>query len=103
MARQPRCGTCAFDDPPGFLLDFVRQFEVVGADGEHEQYVQVHCEVRFAHVPALHDLGSFNSWFFHDGDVGLDDWAAALTTTPAWSTVSAQHPDEIVVHVEDAC
>jgi len=63
----------------------------------------VHCEARFTPVPALRDLGGFDSWFFHDGGADLEEWAAALTAAPAWSTITAHRPDEIVVHLEDAC
>lgn len=96
-------GTYAFDGPTQFLLDFVRQFEIVDDTGEHDHYVQVHCEARFTPVLALRDLGSFNSWFFHDSEADLDEWAAGLTTARAWSTVSAHHPDEVVVYLDDAC
>lgn len=96
-------GTYAFDGPPRFLLDFVRQFEIADDTGEHDHHVQVHCEARFTPVPALRELGSFNAWFFHDGDDSLDGWATNLTGTQAWSTIAAHHPDEIVVYLEDAC
>ncbi|MFD4138379.1 hypothetical protein [Streptomyces sp. NPDC058572] len=61
-----------------FIVDLTRQFEVTDAQGEHEHFVQVHCELRYAPQPSLQDLGTFNSWFFHDSDGDLDTWAKSL-------------------------
>ncbi|MFC4610358.1 hypothetical protein ACFO9E_21465 [Streptomyces maoxianensis] len=71
-------GTYAFDGPPKFTLDFTRQFEINDDDGDHDHYLQVHCELRYPPDPALDDLRSFNSWFFHDTDECLDHWAGTM-------------------------
>jgi hypothetical protein len=57
-------GTYSFDGPPTFTLDLTRQFEIADSDGDHDHYVQVHCELRYRPAPALQALGSFDSWFF---------------------------------------
>ncbi|MFD9487606.1 hypothetical protein ACFWBX_27290 [Streptomyces sp. NPDC059991] len=61
-------GTHAFDGPATFTLDFARQFEAVDSDGDHEHYVQVHCELHYRPVPALQALGTWSSWYFHDAE-----------------------------------
>ncbi|GAA1139371.1 hypothetical protein F4556_006948 [Kitasatospora gansuensis] len=71
-------GTYAFSGPPMFTVDFTRQFDINDDDGEHCHYVQVHCELRYPPDPALRDLGSFNSWFFHDTGEELEQWAEEL-------------------------
>lgn len=71
-------GTYAFDGPPMFMLDLTRQFEINDADGEHDHYVQIHCELRYTPRPPLKDLGTFGSWFFHDSGDDLHTWAASL-------------------------
>jgi hypothetical protein len=71
-------GTHAFDGPPMFTLDLTRLFGFNDDDGEHDHYVQVHCELGYPSDPALDQLSNFNSWFFHDTDEALDQWAEAL-------------------------
>lgn len=71
-------GTHAFGGPPMFILDLARQFEISDADGEHDHYTQVHCELRYVPQPSLRELGTFSSWFFHDAGGDLDTWAASL-------------------------
>ncbi|RAJ70645.1 hypothetical protein K377_07869 [Streptomyces sp. PsTaAH-137] len=93
-------GTHAFDAPATFTLDFTRQFDVIDSDGEHDHYVQVHCELRYGLAPALQDLGSFNSWFFHDVEDDLDHWAQALRNQPVWTAISALKPAETRVYQE---
>nr|WTB30009.1 hypothetical protein OG781_11390 [Streptomyces sp. NBC_00830] len=60
-------------------LDFTRQFEFNDVEGEHDHYVQVHCELRYVPQASLRDLGTFNTWFFHDAEGGLDAWADSLS------------------------
>lgn len=71
-------GTYAFSRRPMFTVDLTRQFDISDDDGEHDHYVQVHCELRYEPRPALDALGSFDSWFFHDADVDLDHWFAVM-------------------------
>ncbi|WGD39420.1 hypothetical protein [Streptomyces cathayae] len=71
-------GTYAFSGRPMFTVDLTRQFDISGDDGEHDHYVQVHCEFRYEPGLALDALGSFNSWFFHDANADLDQWFAAM-------------------------
>ncbi|MEE4543337.1 hypothetical protein V2S66_15330 [Streptomyces sp. V4-01] len=91
-------GTYACGGPPTFTLDLTRQFDVVDSDGDHDHYVQLHCELRHGPSSASAGLGSFTSWFFHDadGDVGL--WARGLTEQPAWTVIRALRPTEIRVY-----
>ncbi|MFC8262690.1 hypothetical protein ACFUNF_35030 [Streptomyces sp. NPDC057291] len=71
-------GTHAFSGSPMFTLDLTRQFEINDAEGEHDQYMQVHCELRYVPRPSLQNLGTFDSWFFDDAGDGLDAWAESL-------------------------
>ncbi|MFG1805023.1 hypothetical protein [Streptomyces sp. NPDC049040] len=71
-------GTYAFSGRPKFTLDLVRQFDISDNEGEHEHFVQVHCELRYECEPTLDALGSVNSWFFHGADGDLDEWFAAM-------------------------
>ncbi|MFJ9339456.1 hypothetical protein ACIRP0_09205 [Streptomyces sp. NPDC101733] len=62
-----------------FTLDLTRQFEVNDAEGEHDHYVRVHCELRYEPQAALRKLGTFDTWFFHDTDGDLGAWADSLS------------------------
>lgn len=93
-------GTYTFDGPATFTLDLTRQFEVSDSDGDHDHYVQVHCELRYGLTPALEDLGSFNSWFFRDAGEDLEEWAQGLTERAAWTAIRRLKPTEIRVYQE---
>ncbi|MFF4828387.1 hypothetical protein [Streptomyces sp. NPDC001312] len=93
-------GTYAFDGPPTFTLDLVRQFGISDRDGDHDHYVQVHCELRYGLAPALEALGSFDSWFFHGAGDELGEWAERLTERAAWTTIRTLQPAEIRVYQE---
>jgi len=94
-------GTFSFYGQMEFLLDFMRQFEINDVDGEHERYVQVHCELRCADEPALREVGSFNSWFFHDGAEDLDQWAGAVHGLEVWEVVRDRMPSGLRISMED--
>ena len=92
-------GTYPFYGPPMFLVTLTRQFEVNDHDGEHNHFVQIHCELRYQPDPALQRLGSFNHWFFHDTDDDLDHWAGELS--PHLDLLPRYRPDEI--HLVEEC
>jgi hypothetical protein len=71
-------GTYAFSGPLMFTLNLTRQFEIHDAEGEHDHYAQIHCEVRYVPHSSLHTLGAFNTWFFHDTGGDLDAWVGSL-------------------------
>ncbi|MGW3911406.1 hypothetical protein ACWEBX_07720 [Streptomyces sp. NPDC005070] len=93
-------GTYAFDGPPTFTLDLARQFEVIDSGGDHEHYVQVHCELRYGRAPALESLESFNCWFFHGAGDDLEEWARGVTERAAWTAIRRLRPAEIRVYQE---
>ncbi|MFB8398287.1 hypothetical protein [Streptomyces yangpuensis] len=93
-------GTYTFDGPATFTLDLARQFEVSDSDGDHDHYVQVHCELGYVLTPALEALGSFHSWFFHDAGADLEEWARGLTERAAWTAIRRLKPTEIRVYRE---
>lgn len=77
----------SFDGPPAFLLNFTRQFEINDAEGDHDHYVQVHCELSYSADHGLRALGRFSSWFFHDGGEELDGWAAGVADHEVWRSL----------------
>lgn len=93
-------GTYAFDGPPTFTLDLTRQFEICDSHGDHDHYVQVHCNLRYGLSPALEALGGFDSWFFHGAGDDLEEWAQGLTERAAWTTIHRIRPAEVRVYQE---
>ncbi len=93
-------GTHAFDSPAAFTVDLTRQFEISDSDGDHDHYVQVHCELGYGRAPALEALGSFDSWFFHNAGDDLEEWAKGLAEQAAWAMIHRLKPTEIRVYQE---
>ncbi|MFF2205924.1 hypothetical protein [Streptomyces sp. NPDC058145] len=93
-------GTYTFDGPPTFTLDLTRQFEVSDSDGDHDHYVQVHCELRYELTPDLEALGSFDSWYFHDAGGDLEEWVQGLVERAAWAAIRRLKPTEIRAYQE---
>lgn len=80
--------------------DLTRQFEITDADGDHDHYLRVHCELRYGPVSALQDLGRFESWFFHDAEDTLDRWSEALSSRAAWGVLREIKPAELRLYRE---
>ncbi|MGP3687546.1 hypothetical protein ACTVZO_23130 [Streptomyces sp. IBSNAI002] len=93
-------GTYAFGGRQLFSVDLTRQFAVNDDDGEHDHYMQVHCELRYEPGPDLVALGRFDSWFFHDADEDLDEWFTAMEAL--LGPVLAQEPAEVDLYEEQA-
>ncbi|MFE5666069.1 hypothetical protein ACFQ7W_19305 [Streptomyces niveus] len=91
-------GTYAFSGRPMFTVDLTRQFDISDDDGEHDHFVQVHCELRYECEPALDALGGFNSWFFHDADADLDEWLADMEVQ--LELLLVRGPSEVDVYEE---
>ncbi|MFE4412613.1 hypothetical protein [Streptomyces sp. NPDC056821] len=91
-------GTYAFSGRPMFTVDLTRQFDISDVDGEHDHYVQVHCELRYEPEPALDAMGRFDSWFFHDTDADLGQWFTTMERH--LELLLERAPFEIDVHEE---
>ncbi|WP_331720611.1 hypothetical protein OG851_42475 (plasmid) [Streptomyces sp. NBC_00161] len=91
-------GTYAFGGPSMFTLDLTRQFDLNDAEGEHDHYVQVHCELRYEPQASLRNLGTFDAWFFHDADCDLDAWADSLSGH--LELLQDHKPAEIILYEE---
>ncbi|SCF15550.1 hypothetical protein GA0074696_3041 [Micromonospora purpureochromogenes] len=73
-----------------FVLSVVRQFEVVDADGDHEEYVQLHAEYRFGPDPEW--TGHHEDWWFRGGPEPFDDWFARISAHPVWGRFTHSPP-----------
>lgn len=75
-----------------FVLGFVRQFEVVDAEGEHDAYVQLRLEYRYPADPDLVAVGRLARWWFRGADEPFEEWLAAVRRDPVWPLLDAKTP-----------
>jgi hypothetical protein len=82
-------GVTGYGGPKVFYLDFVRQFEVVDVDGEHDHFEQLHCEFRYPVSDETRSFGSFNEWWFADEGEPWADFVALVETRPEFLALGA--------------
>lgn len=81
-----------FGDPQrsAFVLSLVRQLELCDAEGEHEAYIQVRCELSYEPDECLAKLGSRELWWFRGetgGSGSSDAWIADISSMEVWNLV----------------
>ena len=79
---------------PTFTIGFVRQFEIVDVEGEHEGYSQVQLEYRYQSDADLRSLESHSSWWFHGGVTSFDEWLESVEQDPVWGITRGKVPVE---------
>jgi len=77
---------------PTFVVNFVRQLEIVDADGEHEAYSQVQLEYRYRVDPELSSIEDHESWWFPEEDEPFGEWLEAARQDPIWTVVRGKVP-----------
>jgi hypothetical protein len=91
-----------------FNIHFLRQFEVVYPDGEHDRFEQLNCDWTFAVTDALRELPgdplpggtwrwplerpSYVSWWFPGQGVPLASWIGSVESRPEFSVVQTLVP-----------
>jgi hypothetical protein len=95
-------GTFNFHGQDEFCLDFLRQFEVVDEDGEHDHYEQLHCEFRFPVTEATRSFGNFNIWWF-SGDEAQPwaDFVALVERSPEFIAFRSIAPQAAEIEQEE--
>lgn len=86
--------------PTGVLPGPHAPVRVLDEAGEHDHFLQVHCELVYEPRPGLAALGDFNSWFFHDSGNDVDQWAETLTSREAWAVIREYGPVKVEVYQE---
>lgn len=85
----------------GFVLGFVRQFEVVDPDNEdHVGFVHLIMEYDFPAHPTLDGLGHHEDWWFRGDDEPFEVWFDRVSDHPAWRYVDLVPPHEFVIRQE---
>ncbi|MFI7122908.1 SMI1/KNR4 family protein [Amycolatopsis sp. NPDC049868] len=93
-------GEVNWGSEPMFSVGFVRQMEIVDADGEHEQYSQVGFEFRCRVDADLRSLGSRAVWWFRSDGTDFEDWLTSVTRDPVWRTLQRKEVAEFVLSQE---
>ncbi|MCP3820577.1 hypothetical protein NLX86_21505 [Streptomyces sp. A3M-1-3] len=77
---------------PTFTLGFVRQLEIVDADGEHEGYSQVQLEYRYRVDADLDSLEGHTSWWFTESQTPFSEWLESVKRDPVWGIIRGKIP-----------
>lgn len=85
---------------PTFTVGFVRQMELVDAEGDHEGYSQVQLEYRYRVDADLRSLESHNSWWFRESGTPFDEWLESVKRDPVWGHVREKAAVEFDVSQE---
>jgi hypothetical protein len=72
---------------PTFILGFVRQLEIVDADGEHEAYSQIQLEYRYSIDADLDLLKNHSSWWFPESHFSFGEWLESMQQDSVWEVV----------------
>lgn len=67
-------GVYRFTGSERFTVSFLRQFETIDEDGDHDQYQQLRCEFLYEPADELRSLGSSTIWCFPSEGDSLPDW-----------------------------
>ncbi|MER6590907.1 hypothetical protein ABT214_03400 [Micromonospora purpureochromogenes] len=67
---------------PTFVLNVVRQLEVVDSSGEHEAYIHVQFEFRYQLDEELQSAGSYSEWWFPGSERSLNSWIDSISRAP---------------------
>lgn len=87
---------------PTFVLNMVRQLEVVDADGGHELYYQVQFEYRFALDAELEAVGSHSAWWFRGDGTSFESWLDSVLKSPIGGLLGSRNPREFLVAEDQA-
>lgn len=87
---------------PTFALGIVRQLEVVDAAGEHESYVQVQFEFRYALDGDLDSVGSHSEWWFPDGEISFNSWLDSVDRAGISNRLAVKTPRDFAIWQEMA-
>jgi hypothetical protein len=95
-------GSFSFHGQDEFYVDFLRQFEVVEEDGEHDHYEQLHCEFRFPVKEVTRSFGNFNHWWFaHDDAQPWADFVALVEGRPEFIAFRSVTPQAARIEQEE--
>ena len=93
-------GVFSFHGPEEFYLDFVRQFEFVDADGEHDRYEQLHCEFRFPAAGETVAFGRYQRWWFRDDDEPWATFVDEIERRPEFKALATAIPSALTIEQE---
>jgi hypothetical protein len=76
-----------------FVVQFVRQYEVVYEDGDHDHYVQMRCEFIYALTSQLRELSRpLAMWRFANEAQSVERWIAEVESRDEFRVVMEHKP-----------
>ena len=94
-------GRVSWFSEPTFSVSIIRQLEVADSTGEHESYVQVSYELRYAVDDDLADVAPHADWWFPGGSVAFGDWLESVRSDPIADVLAGRTPREFVVDEDE--
>jgi hypothetical protein len=85
---------------PTFTVGFVRQMEIVDAEGDHEGFLQIQLEYRYRTDADLRSIQGRNSWWFRGEGTSFAEWLESVERDPIWGIVRDRVPVELDVSQE---
>jgi len=90
-------GKVSWFPEPTFVLNVVRQLEVVGTHGEHESYSQVQFEYRYSLDGELEAAGSHSEWWFPGDRTPFGSWLDSVSSSPIGDLLEGREPREFLI------
>ncbi|MFD5245383.1 SMI1/KNR4 family protein [Amycolatopsis sp. NPDC058340] len=85
---------------PMFSVGFVRQMEVVDADGEHHEFSQVSFAFHLRVDADLRSLGSRSVWWFRGDGSHFENWLGSMLRDPVWRMLRRKEVTEFSLSQE---
>ena len=95
-----QAGVYRFTGSERFTVDFLRQFEILYDDGDHDHFEQLHCEFLYEPTDELRALGSFTLWCFPSDGESIADWCEEVENRIEFQWASKLAPTQATVAQE---
>lgn len=93
-------GVYRFTGSERFTVDFLRQFEVLYEDGDHDYFEQLRCEFLYEPTEELRALGSLTLWCFPSDGESVADWCDEVERRVEFEWATRLAPSQATVSQE---
>ena len=93
-------GVYRFTGSERLTVSFLRQFELLYDDGDHDHFEQLSCEFLYEPTDELRAIGSFTLWCFPSDGESVADWCEAVENRIEFQWASRLVPSQAAVAQE---
>lgn len=90
-------GIYRFTGPERFTVGFLRQFEVLYENGDHDHFEQLSCEFLFVPTDEVRALGSHTLWCFPSDGESIADWCEEVEGSIEFQSAARLMPSQATV------